>query len=286
MRFFLALFMASSFFISSASEACTLWASLGSVNQSDQLLFVKNRDAPLQSLQELQLIDPPEGYRYLALMYKDQPNATAFNFISAGINSYGLNVADNDIHVAQAFGDDVGSAIMRNILQHYRSVAEVLRDQQQLFSHGASQNLMIADTKQILMVEIAPAGHYALTAIDQPGYLTHTNHYLNAELIPYNDPVSLSTFMRYSRINELLSTSTQPFDVAGFKVFARDQSALKPDGSIDTNNSILRKVTQATWIVAIPKDGVPVLWLQQFNPNQAKRDLHFVLSPAFWQQKL
>lgn len=270
--------------VAQLGQACTIWASIGSVNQSDQLLFIKNRDAPLQSWQQLQLISPAEGYRYLALRYKNQPSDPDFNFISAGINQVGLNIAVGDVHTATNFGNGPGSAIMQTILQHYASVDAVLKDQQRLFSHSTGQNFLIADRNQVISVEVAPEGHYAIIGPVKQGIVFQTNHYLDPALIPYNNPVSPSSFMRYNRIAELLQGSTTPYNVQQFKAFAADQHEHNPDGSIDTNNSILRKVTLATWLVAIPTLGAPVLYLQQRNPEQPKRDIRWVLDQAFWQQ--
>ncbi len=267
------------------SHACTLWAAIGSVNQSDQLLFIKNRDAPPEEIQRLQLVQPPTGYRYLALMYKNTPADNAYHFISAGINQVGLNVADNDIHTPVAYGAAVGSDIMQTILRHYRSVADVIKDKETLFSHGAGQNLMIADNNQIILVEIAPNGHYAIRLAQQPGYLYHTNHYVNDALISYNDPVSTSTFMRYNRINDLLATHTA-YTAGLFENFSTDQSVLTADGAIDTNDNILRQWTVATWLVTVPKDGPPTLNLKEFNPNQPKQTLKLILNQAFWQQSI
>lgn len=279
-----ALIILSLMTISHVGQACTQWASLGSANQSDALLFVKNRDAPLHSWQQLQLISPPQGYRYLALRYKNQPSDPVFQYISAGINQAGLTIGDNDIGTSQTFGNAPGSDIMQAILQHYASVDAVLKDQQALFSHSAAQNLLIADRNQVISVEITPEGRYAILGPVKQGILFHTNHYLTYDFMIDNDPVSPSTCMRYNRIAELLQSSQTPYTVQQCKAFATDQHEHNPDGSIDTNDSILRKVTLATWIVAIPKEGAPVLYLQQRNPEQAKRNIRWVLDQAFWQQ--
>lgn len=279
-----ALILLSLLSFNPVSQACTQWASIGSVNDSDQLLFVKNRDAPLQSWQELQLISPPQGYRYLALRYKNEPSEPQFQYISAGINQQGLMVGDNDIHTATYFDNAPGSDIMQAILQHYASVDAVLKDQQRLFTHSAGQNLLIADRQQVISVEIAPEGHYTIIGPVKQGVIFHSNHYLTPALVPYNSPVSDSSFVRYNRIAQLLQDSKTPYSVEQFQTFANDQNAHHPDGSIDTNDSILRKVTLATWLVAIPKQGAPILYLQQRDPQQPKRNIRLVLDTAFWQQ--
>lgn len=270
--------------LAQSSEACTVWASIGAANQSDQLLLVKNRDAPWRSWQQLQLIHPPEGYRYLALMYQASPEGTSYPYLSAGINQAGLNIVDNDIATATPYSYQVTAELMTHILQHYDSVAAVLRDQQQLFTHGDNQNFLIADKDQVIDVEVAPDGHYAIFGPVHQGYLFHTNHYVDEHLIAYNVPVSASTFLRYNRINTLLTGTSQAFTASQFETFAKDQTMLNPDGSIDTNDNILRHITLATWLIAMPKDGPPVLHLQEMNPQQPKRDIHFVLNSAFWQQ--
>lgn len=269
---------------SQESSACTLWASLGASNKTAQLLFVKNRDAPPAAIQRLQFLKPVKGYAYLALMYKDQPTDARFSYLSAGINQQGLNIADNAIHTAATFPYAAGSDLMQEILANYSTVEEVLKAKDRLFTRGAGQNFMIADAKQILMVEIAPAGHYAIDQVSTSGYLFHTNHYLNTALIPYNDPVSTSTFVRYNHINQWLTTSPA-FTQAMFENFARDQSVHTTDDQVDTNLNILRKWTVATWIVSIPVTGPPTLHLQEFNPNQPKADNTYVLDQAFWQHK-
>lgn len=270
--------------VSQASHACTIWSSLGTSNKTAQLLFIKNRDAPPAAIQRLQFLQPTQGYAYLALMYKNQPTDPTFRYLSAGINQEGLNIADNDIYTPVTFTNAPGSDLMQEILRNYRSVDEVLKAKDFLFTRSAGQNFMIADAKQILMVEIAPAGHYAIERVSTNGYLFHTNHYVNANLIPYNDPVSTSTFVRYNAIHRFLTSSTD-FTQTQFETFARDQSLLTADGQVDPNNNILRKWTVATWAVSIPVKGPPTLHLQEFNPNQPKADNTYVLNQAFWQQK-
>ena len=270
-------------FLSPQADACTLWASMGSVNKTAQLLFVKNRDAPQDSFQQLQLLSPSKGYRYLALMYKAAPSANTFDYISAGINQPGLTIGDSDIHTKAVFDYAVGSDIMRDVLQNYDSVAAVLQNQDRIFNHPAGQTFMIADREQIIMVEVDPDGHHTIQAMTSSGYVFHTNHFLDESESAYNDPVSQSTFMRYQRIGDLLAANA-PFDQTAFERFAADQTILAPDGTIDTNNNILRKVTLATWLINIPLNGPPTLHLQMRNPKQPQDNITLRLDQAFWQQ--
>ncbi len=51
--------------------ACTLWAAAGSRVAGGGVLVAKNRDMPPDHRQELRLVRPPEGFRYLGLIAVD-----------------------------------------------------------------------------------------------------------------------------------------------------------------------------------------------------------------------
>ena len=72
------------------AHACTLWAAAGSRVKGGGVIIAKNRDMPPDHRQELRLVKPPGGFRYLGLVAVDRDDAS----VKAGVNEKGLVIVD------------------------------------------------------------------------------------------------------------------------------------------------------------------------------------------------
>lgn len=257
------------------SNACTVWASVGNVNEHGGLLLAKNRDENADYVQDLVMVKPKEGYRYFALAYKLSAQDKNYQYFSSGVNEKGLVLVNTNAGIYnESHLNATAGTLQNNILQNYASVAAVIADQKKLFAHDAPINLMLGDKNQAAIVEVTD-NKYQIKSISQ-GYIWHTNHYVLPGLTQYNQDTTQSSLVRYTRIGELLKAYHQKFTIAAFELFAQDKNA-------GDNNSILRIYTLATWIIEIPNQGTPKLYVKLFDPEQPTQTKTLLLDQKFWQ---
>ena len=140
---------------------------------------------------------------------------------------------------------------------------------------------MVADTRKIALIEIAPQGRVAIRVKEQ-GVLCQTNHYLDPRLQSVDQETSVSSGIRYRRICRLLSRQTCPFSLEDFVAFSQDRHD-GPDNSICRRGSTCTETrTLATWIVAHPAGGVPRVWAKITNPGAPRKTLRLRLEPSWW----
>jgi len=242
------------------SQACTLYGATGpTFVQGGGTLVSKNRDWTPAS-QTLKYVAPAHGYRYLGLF--TGPN---YKFNAAGVNEKGL-------YVAMSTASSVPKA-ERSQIKAYRS-PDGLRGNEYLLRHTANVlealshteifkepvNYILADNHMVAFVEVFPDGTHSVR-LTTNGTLSHTNHYVTAEGMPFNKKIGLSSQTRYNRINTLLGTTTQPLTLADFITFSTDQDA-GPDNSIfRTGSKPEGTQTLANFIVYLPPEGSPTIYV-------------------------
>jgi hypothetical protein len=248
------------------SEACTLWGAVGAAVEGGGTLVAKNRDWAPDHLQVLAILRPSEGYRSVVLMAvgNDEPG------VKAGVNEKGLvivSAAAGQFPSADRKKIRQKKELMRHFLATCASVEEVLKNIE-LMRRPAFY--LAGDRTEIAVIEIAPDGRRSITR-KVSGTLHHTNHYCAIEPPGLKRKPGASSRLRYDRIEELLKTPEKPFDLDGFTRFSEDRNA-GPDNSIwRTGSNPAKQRTLATWLVAVPPDGSPELYLKTANPGEDER---------------
>ena len=249
--------------ISSRALACTLWGASGDAVAGGGSLIVKNRDWVPDHYQELRLVTPAWGNRYYGLfaVYGDNKK------MKAGINEKGLVVVSataGSIPKKDRQKMEYMPALSAKLLIECASVEEAVT-KTELFL--GPQILMLADSKRIATIEIGPDRHYSVTQ-QENGALTHTNHYLDDQMLEFNRSIGTSSKIRHQRINELLHNINKPYDLDTFIDISRDQND-GPDNSIFRTGSTPKKPrTMAVYAVALPPDKAPVLYVSFHHPGQ------------------
>ncbi|MBI4643694.1 MAG: hypothetical protein HY743_08235 [Deltaproteobacteria bacterium] len=261
------------------AQACTLFAAAGSRVEGGGTLIVKNRDrTPRQSA--LKVFAPADGYRHLALVAVDNPKEPAV----AGVNEKGLTVVDALPSNLPPQEENRGAiALTQALLTRCASVDEVLA-QKDLLAASYPVFQMVADGRKIAIIEIAPGGRVAVKVSDQ-GILCHTNHYLDPRLQEANRKPN-SSWIRYCRIDRLLSRQQEPYSLEDFLAFSQDRHD-GPDNSICRTGSTPTKIrTLATWIVAHPAVGAPRVFVRIANPGERQKIVKLRLEPSLWAKRL
>ncbi len=261
----------------SPTEACTLWAATGSGTKTGNTILAKNRDWKPGQSHALRQVRPREGFSYVGLFAFGGDSQG----LKAGVNEKGLAVVTATASVIPKSGRsaDGGDPLSSHeILTSFATVDEVLAQKDRFLR---SSYYMVADADKVAVFEGAPDGKTAVRVIDN-GFIAQTNHYISPELRWYNDRVSKGSKIRYDRITSLLSTRQGQLTMEDFVAFSQDQSA-GPDNSIFRTGSDSRKSrTVATWIIAIPKDGIPELYVKMKDPGEDFRAYSGRLDAEFW----
>ena len=262
------------------AQACTLWTASGGDEQPGRVVFLaKNRDWSPDHRQELRLVRSDKGHDYLGLFAVDGAEPG----LKAGINRRGLSIVSASASSIPRRQREIAPGergLMRRLLASCASVDE-LAQAGHLFAGARPMFLLAADSRQALVVEIGQHGQYRL---DTPHgeFFAHSNHFLAPELSSNNIRIGASSRQRLATITTLLRSAPRPMSLA-------DMVAMSEDRSHGPNNSLLRtgkapndERTLATWIVALPDHGDPVLYVKLRNPGEAEKAETFHLDQAFW----
>ena len=257
-------------------EACTLWAVNGTGVEGGGSLIVKNRDWLPDHRQDVKLISPSEGYRYIGLFTIDGVHKG----VKAGINEKGLVVVSataGSIPTKERQVMAYTHALTSRLLKECSSVDEAIA-KTNLFV--GPQILMIADKQKVATIEIGPEGNYSVM-VKENGTIFHTNHYIAESMLEFNRISGPSSQTRYARIGELLNTASQTYDLDTFITFSNDQND-GPDNSIFRTGSTPYKTrTMAVWAVSIPQNKSPELYIKILNPNDDEQVLRINTEDVF-----
>lgn len=255
-------------------KSCTLWGSAGSTGKDGITLVTKNRDWKPDNRNELWLIKPEKGFKFIAL-YAIGGESEG---IKGGINEKGLVVltaSASTVPKEEKYGEKISIA---ELLKTCDTVDAVL-DKKDKF--GTPFFYIIGDKTKIALVEIGQEGTTSIRETEN-GILYHTNHYLDENLIKFNKKENESSYVRYNRIKELLENHKDLFTLEDFIEFSSDIHD-GPDNSIWRTGSTPEKTrTLGTLIVAIPKDAPPVLYIRFANPCEEEYIEKLVLDEDFW----
>jgi len=260
-------------------EACTLWAAAGDRAAQEGSLIAKNRDWTPEP-DEVRLVRPRGKFRFLGLFPLREGKRRG---AVAGINEAGLVVVTASAgSIPRDERNRGGSGLMERLLSGFPTVEAVLADQQG-FRRTHPAIYLLADRFRIAWVEVAPGRRFAICATEN-GVLTHTNHYLDESLTSLNVKVGRSSRRRLVRIGELVEGRTAPLSFADFKAFSQDRR----DGPVDslwrTGSRPKGERTLASWVVSLPKEVPPEIFIRLANPGEKERTIEMTLDIAFWKR--
>jgi isopenicillin-N N-acyltransferase like protein len=264
---------------SSPARACTLWAAAGERMGGDGTIIAKNRDWTPEA-DEVRLAGFRNGRRFVGLFpVRDgrRPGAVA------GISETGLVVVSATAGSVPKVERERGEpGLAARMLSEFSSVDEVLKDRE-LLSRGRPAIYLLADRRGIAWIEVAPGGRVAVRATEN-GSLCHTNHYLDDRLRSSYPRIGRSSSTRLDRIRDLLETAPARLTPENFMVFSRDTHAGPDDSIWRTGGKAGRERTLATWIVSLPKDAPPELFVRLVNPGETEKILRLTLDDPFWKR--
>ena len=258
------------------ASACTLWAAVGPQVAGGGTLAAKNRDWSPESIGRLERVRPAQGRAYLALMALGKKGWG----VRAGVNQAGLTVMSASASAAAKDQRGGLPGVSRRLLAGFSSVEAVLA-RKQMFTGLAPRFYLLADARQIAVVEIAPGGAVKI-ASTRSGLLTHTNHYLSPEFAAFNQRPALSSHARLARVDALVAALKRPLTMGMFQTVSEDRGN-GPDNSLWRSGSKAKGArTLASFLVRLPLSGAPEAWVVLANPGQERREVKLILDENLW----
>ncbi len=260
------------------AEACTLWAATGDAVAGGGSLLAKNRDWSPNHDQELLVVKPQNGYKFLGLVVPKGFRGVAPG-VRGGINEKGfavVNATAGSIAAGGRYEQDATRQLIEKLLTQCASVDEALA-KTDLFV--GPRYLIIADRRKTAVIEIGPGGRTAVK-VQENGSLYHTNHYVEQALLDANEKIGVSSKTRFERIGKLLAATPRPYKLDDFIAFSEDRTA-GPDNSImRVGSKPSRTRTLAVLIFAIPPHGSPEAYVKLLNPGQDEQVFRFEVQDA------
>ena len=263
----------------SLAQACTIWAATGNQVKGKGSLIAKNRDNISRLYTALKIVVPEKGFSFYGLF-----DIEADGYVTAGINEQGfvvVNAAANSVPRNKRLV--ATEDLTQRLLTSFGSVDAVLFEKD-LFQKSHPAIYIIGDTSKIASIEVAPGGKVSVN-VREKGTLVFTNHYTNQELAEANEQSSVSSFMRLKRIQFLMARQTPSFTLDDFITFSNDRNGESEGALWRTAGAPDAIRTLASWIVYMPPEGTPVLYIKLSNPNEPEQIHTIVLDSAFWKQK-
>ncbi len=232
----------------------------------------KNRDWRPDHQQDLRLVVPKTGFRYLSLY------TTGNDWVGtkAGVNSEGLVIvtASAPSHLDKRVNFQ-GRTNTATLLSRYESVDKALKALESNEWKSGPQFILMADKTEIATIEFGLNGQHAVLSRMTNGVAFHTNHYLSDELSELNPAkISASSAKRYAKINELLD-SKYVLDMDDSNSFSKNPILWRTGA---TTTSVR---TLAAWTVRHYSDGNSTLHLIMANPGKPEMSYDIPLSDAF-----
>jgi hypothetical protein len=253
-------------------SACTLWAAAGDRVAGGGTLIHKNRDWNPDHQQDLRLVIPKTGFRYLSLY------TTGNEWIGtkAGVNSEGLVIvtASAPAHLDKKI-NFLGKTNTATLLSRYESVDKALKALEDDKWKSGPQFILMADRIEIAIIEFGLNGQHVLLSRKSNGVEFHTNHYLSDDLIALNpEKISASSLNRYAKINQMLDSKPE-IDMDDSISFSKNP-VLWRVGSTPTSVRTL-----SAWTVRHYSDGASTLHLIMANPGMSETSYEIPLADAF-----
>jgi isopenicillin-N N-acyltransferase like protein len=246
------------------ARACTVWGAAGDKVEGGGVIAAKNRDNTPDLSTALRLLYPKEGYRVFALF-----DTEADGYVTGGINEKGLvvlNAAAGSISRQKRLV--ATEDLTERILTTFDSVDAVLA-QPGLFSKSHPALYMLADSSQVVSVEVAPGGDTA-THVVKNGTIAFSNHYTDEKISRANERISSSSKARLDRISHLLANHSLPMTKDDFIAISADKSG-GPDHGLWRTGSAPGKVrTLASVVIFLPKKGPAEVYMRLSNQGGAE----------------
>ena len=264
--------------------ACTLWASTGKAVKDGGTILAKNRDWGAKNVTLVKFRKKEGKLSYYGIFGEKKGKSTG---VKAGINEKGLAIASASVSTLPKKDRKYppGSkklSMNKYILSNFGSVDEVLKNQQ-IFAQCSPTFYIIGDKNKIAEIEIAPGGKYSIKTREN-GSFAHSNQYSqNSEFLKFNKRKNTSSASRLKRISALTGEKNAPFSFEDYIKISKNTDDGADNSIWRTGSSPKKSRTLASFIVRIPKEGYPKIYMRIADYNKKIKEYHLDLDESFWE---
>jgi hypothetical protein len=202
------------------ANACTIGAATGSTTRSGDPIMFSNSDDPFTTRTRLVVVEPSEGYRFIATQIISPPPAVSFNDMhTRGLNEAGFAytwayvMPESEPSDREAIGIPLYQ-FGRLLLSQARTVADAINLVQD-YPRAYHGNFLFADAQgEIALVEISTRSmHVETCTLD--GLIARSNHWISEEMAPLGRDSVIwgeSSHHRIERAQELLDEQRGDID--------------------------------------------------------------------------
>lgn len=202
--------------------------------------------------------------------------------ILSGINEKGLvivSAAAEGLKISKNMAKQRDLTI-ETILESFDSVS-LLLENLNVFSKSHPAFYILGDKSKISLIEIAPYGKISVRSAEN-GFLCHTNHYIDETFSRFNGKIDRSNVTRLDRIQYLLQNVSPPLTIDNFIAFTKDTNDGPHESILRTGSRKTKVYTKASWVVMIPKNGAPELFLRIADSTESEIVYEMKLDTPFW----
>lgn len=200
------------------AESCTIGGATGRASRAGAPIIFSNSDDPFTTRTRLVVVNPPDGYRFIATQIVSPPPAVSFDrMYTRGLNAAGFAYTWASVwpRTEPADGDAIGipyPQFGRLLLSQAATVAEAI-ELVRRYPRAYHGNFLFADaTGELALVEISTQTYFVESRLTD-GTIARSNHWISAEMAPVGtEEVGVSSAHRYQRARELITASAGAID--------------------------------------------------------------------------
>jgi hypothetical protein len=218
------------------TDACTIGGATGSATRDGAPIIFSNSDDPFATRTRLVVVDPADGYKFIAAQIVSPPPPVSFNLMhTRGLNAVGLayswaSVAPTSEPTSEHAIGIPYNQFGRLILSQARTVADVIAliERYPRAYHG---NFLFADAEgTIALIEISTQTYHVETQITD-GAFARTNHWISPRMVPLGTAqVGQASRERYERASELIAAQSGTIDAESLAGITADHQGLDTSG--------------------------------------------------------
>lgn len=244
------------------AEACTIGAATGSATRTGQPLVFSNSDDPFHTRTRLVVVQPEEGYRFIATQIISPPPAVSFNNMhTRGLNEAGFaytwayvmpKAEPNDRNAIGIPLYQLGGLLLSQAATVSDAI-EIIERYPRAY-HG---NYLFADsTGEIALLEISTQ-HYHIETRTSNGVIARSNHWISPTMKPIGqDEAGESSLHRLQRAAALVKAADGQVDINVISSITADHAGKDTIGySICAHGSANRWGGSVSSEIAEPSTG-------------------------------
>lgn len=218
------------------TDACTIGGATGSATRDGGPIIFSNSDDPFTTRTRLVVVEPADGYKFIAAQIVSPPPPVSFNMMhTRGLNAAGLAYTWASVApVAEPTSEQaIGipyTQFGRLVLSRARTVDDViaLLDRYPRAYHG---NFLFADAEgTVALIEISTQTFHVETRITD-GAFARTNHWVSSRMTPLgSERVGQASLERYERASELIAAQAGAIDKESLTKITADHHGLDTSG--------------------------------------------------------